>query len=132
MDRRYLVIFFIFLAFVTGFLILDFYPGVFFFGDHQTAKQVPAVKKPLPLTRPIESSAPRRKPQTRASTGQVALNTASREELQTLPGVGPAIANRILAYRKKFGRFDELSEIKNVRGIGEKTYAKFEKLIKLE
>ena len=56
--------------------------------------------------------------------GRVNLNTAGSEELQTLPGVGPAIASRIIDYRNTNGSFQSVEDIKNVTGIGEKIYEK--------
>ena len=55
----------------------------------------------------------------------VNLNTASSEELQTLRGVGPAIAGRILQYRQEHGRFEKVEDLANVHGIGA---AKLEKM----
>lgn len=52
----------------------------------------------------------------------VHLNSASLAELQTLPGIGEVLARRILAYRETNGPFRTASDVRNVRGIGEKTY----------
>ena len=49
----------------------------------------------------------------------VNVNTATTEELQTIPGIGPATAGRILEYRKEFGKFDKVEDLVKVRGIGE-------------
>ena len=50
------------------------------------------------------------------------LNQATVEELDSLPGVGPAIAKRIVAFREKNGAFKRIEDLMNVRGIGEKTF----------
>jgi competence protein ComEA len=54
----------------------------------------------------------------------VALNRASAADLQRLPGVGPGLAARILAYRKRVGRFQRVEELREVQGIGEKRLAR--------
>jgi competence protein ComEA len=55
-----------------------------------------------------------------ASGGAVRVNSASLEELQRLPGVGPAIARAILEYRTQKGRFSSLQDLLKVNGIGPK------------
>lgn len=59
------------------------------------------------------------------ANGKVNINTADEAALDTLPGVGPAMAKRIIEYRMTEGMFQSIEDIKKVRGIGE---AKFEKL----
>ncbi|TDL85241.1 hypothetical protein E2R55_25555 [Vibrio vulnificus] len=57
-----------------------------------------------------------------ASGGLVNLNTATQEDLQTLTGIGPSKANAILEYRETVGKFKEVDELKQVTGIGDKTF----------
>ena len=54
--------------------------------------------------------------------GPLDLNRASREELMSLPGIGPVLAERILAFRKENGPFPDIFAIKQVPGIGEKRF----------
>jgi competence protein ComEA len=53
------------------------------------------------------------------AAGPVDLNTATAEQLEALPGVGPATVEAILSYRKEKGRFRSVDELLEVRGIGE-------------
>jgi competence protein ComEA len=54
----------------------------------------------------------------------VSLNNATLEQLESLPGVGPALAKRIIDHRTEIGSFSDLSQLREVSGIGEKLYAK--------
>lgn len=65
---------------------------------------------------------------TPAST-PVNLNTATVEQLDSLPGIGRAMAARILEYRQKAGSFKKVEELMNVRGIGEKNFLKLKPLV---
>jgi len=55
---------------------------------------------------------------------KININTAGLTELQQITGVGPVIAQRIIDYRTEFGLFRVVEDIKNVKGIGEKTFEK--------
>ena len=60
-----------------------------------------------------------------SSYGVVNINTASQTELESLPGIGPSLALKIINYRKQNGKFSSIEDIKNVSGIGD---SKFETL----
>lgn len=53
------------------------------------------------------------------STERININTASAEELMLLPGIGPALAQRIIDYRSNVSPFRTVSDLSNVKGIGE-------------
>ncbi len=64
-----------------------------------------------------------------APTGKVNINTASAEQLTTLPGIGPKLAARIVEYRQKSGAFKSVQELMNVRGVGDKNLKKIEQYL---
>ncbi len=59
---------------------------------------------------------------TEPAAKKVNLNTAGSEELESLPGIGPVTANKIVTYRSKNGAFTKLEDLKLVDGIGDKTF----------
>ena len=63
---------------------------------------------------------------------KININKANREELVKIKNIGPVLAERIVAYREKYGSFEKAEDIKNVKGIGEKTYEQMKKQIVLE
>ncbi|WP_459044225.1 helix-hairpin-helix domain-containing protein [Sporosarcina sp. CAU 1771] len=64
--------------------------------------------------------------------GKVNINSADLSQLTTIPGIGPAKASAILAYRDENGLFKSTSDLMNISGIGQKTFDKLEHLIKLD
>lgn len=64
-------------------------------------------------------------------SGLVSLNRATEAELDELPGIGPALAERIVAFRKERGGFSSVSQLQEVSGIGDKVYAQIEPLVTL-
>lgn len=100
----------------------------------------PAVAKPAaqaaPSTPPRTAPAPEaaeedddERPSRRSKrelSGKLNLNTASEEQLQLLPTVGPAKAERIVAWRKKNGGFKRPADLRKVKGFGYKTLKRLE------
>ncbi len=65
-----------------------------------------------------------------ASTlSQLDLNAAAEADLVRLPGIGPVMAKRIVEYRQAHGPFKRLEDLRQVKGIGVKTYAKLAPLL---
>ena len=67
--------------------------------------------------------------QTAPSKPTVNLNTATLDQLTTLPGIGQKTAELIIEYRSKSGGFKKIEELMNVKGIGEKTFLKLKPLV---
>lgn len=59
----------------------------------------------------------------------VNINTATQTELETLPGIGPSIALKIINYRKENGKFSKIEDIKNVSGVGDSKFESIKKFI---
>jgi len=80
----------------------------------------------------LDAQTPRQKSSgaaTSVASKPIDLNTATAAQLETLPGIGPATAQRIVEYREKNGAFKKIEELMNVRGIGEKSFLKIKDLI---
>lgn len=63
---------------------------------------------------------------------KINVNTATKKELMELPGIGEAMADRILLFRGEKGKIKHISELKNVRGIGEKKFQKLKPFIEAQ
>lgn len=63
------------------------------------------------------------------SDGKININKATSEELQKIPGIGPAKAAAIISYREEFGKFKNIDELTRVSGIGKKTVEKIAEFI---
>ena len=62
----------------------------------------------------------------------VNINTANETELEELPGIGASIAEKIIEYRNKNGKFKNIEDIKNVTGIGDSKFEKIKSLIRVK
>ena len=72
----------------------------------------------------VESNATNKK-----ANSKVNINTAPQEELDSLPGIGPSTALKIINYRKEHGKFSKIEELKNVSGIGDSKFNQLKDLI---
>uniref|UniRef100_A0A7C4M0I4 ComEA family DNA-binding protein n=1 Tax=candidate division CPR3 bacterium TaxID=2268181 RepID=A0A7C4M0I4_UNCC3 len=84
------------------------------------------------LSNPIESGGVVSKSTNQVVNSKINLNTASLSELDILPGVGPAIAQRIIDWREVNGGFEVIEDIKKVKGIGDAMYEKIKEFIVVE
>jgi competence protein ComEA len=66
-----------------------------------------------------------------AAPAVVDLNAATPEQLDTLPGVGPVLASRIVAWRTEHGRFSRVEELGEVAGIGDKLFAQLRQRVRV-
>ena len=87
------------------------------------AVAVPAAQKP--------STSRARSTATVPASAPVNLNTATQAQLESLPGIGPSAAQRILEYRQKNGSFKKIEDLMNVKGIGEKSFLKLKPLVSI-
>ena len=90
-----------------------------------------------PTTRPTRTPALKATPGPRATaasrsvsiTAPVNINAANADELDTLPHIGPVLANRIIEYRQKNGPFKRIEDIKDVSGIGDAIFEEIKGMI---
>ncbi|NOT27472.1 MAG: helix-hairpin-helix domain-containing protein [Acidobacteria bacterium] len=69
------------------------------------------------------------RPSAAATSAPMNLNTATTAQLESLPGIGPATAQRIVEYRQQSGGFKKVEDLMNVRGIGEASFLKLKNLV---
>jgi competence protein ComEA len=89
----------------------------------------PGTPSPTPPPTATETPTPSRSLSLPVSGAKVNINTATLAELDTLPRIGPAIAQRIIDYRTANGDFKRIEDIQNVRGIGPATFEQLKDLI---
>jgi len=63
---------------------------------------------------------------------KVDLNSATAEDLEKVPGIGPTLAERIVAFRDEHGRFEKVDDLLNVRGIGTRSLERIRPHVKVE
>ncbi len=105
------------------FLVILILAGAGFWGLRRFAPAV-FLGKPDLIAVPNDEHPQNRAKPTLNKPALLNINTASTEELQTLPNIGEATAQRIVDYRTQHGDFDSVDAIQNVKGIGVKTLEK--------
>ncbi len=88
-------------------------------------------RDPVILSKPTKQTVPSLPPTTDETepAGPININTATAEELESLPGIGPVIAQRIVEYREANGPFQTVSQLTMVSGIGISTLEELMELI---
>lgn len=79
-----------------------------------------------PVAAQSKSATPKPAP---TASAPLNINTATPAQLEALPGLGKAVAERIVEYREKNGNFKKVEDLMNVKGIGEKSFLKLKPLI---
>lgn len=103
--------------------------------EEMTAPQTPRqISLPKTRTKPRTKTSGKSAPEAlaRLRKNPVDLNHASADQLAVLPGVGPKMADQILAYRAENGGFKSLADLDNVKGIGEKRMAILKDLVRVK
>lgn len=121
---------------VAGLTIAFFaFVGGYFLGQSSMGQTV-SIRTEFPTPSEeaaVETTAPASaEPDATPTSRKININTASRTELETLPGIGEVLAERIIDYRQNVGKFRTIYDITNVKGIGEKTLAEMEEFITVE
>jgi competence ComEA-like helix-hairpin-helix protein len=105
------------LYFALGLLLGIFLSGILFLTVFKLNKDVPFN---LPQPWLSDQSEPSNSVALFSNEGKINLNTATKEELLDLPGIGPVKAMAIIDFREKYGPFSETAELLYVPGIGKK------------
>jgi comEA protein len=109
-------------------LLFAAFLGGFFLGRNANPSEVQLSRQPDTTT--VTESIP---PTSAAAPGGlIHLNTATAQQLQTLPGIGPTLAQRIIDYRDANGPFTTLEQLMLVEDIGEKRFAAIKDYLTLE
>jgi competence protein ComEA len=93
---------------------------------------VPVVISPPTPTATPETPTPAPAETAPSRTAKLNLNAATAAQLELLPGIGPSLASRIVAYRTAHGRFGSITELDKVDGIGPKTLERLVPLVTVE
>lgn len=93
---------------------------------------VPKKGEEIEQTPTITATTPSTTQSSQSESDIININTATEAELTTLPGIGPSKAAAILAYREENGQFKTIEDLKNVSGIGDKTFERLQPLISVK
>ena len=91
-------------------------------GDNALQAATQSVASRTTPSTPVAASHPVTRPAEPPAVGTLDLNRATVHELEALPGIGPVLAMRIVEYRQLRGVFHDVGQLRNVKGIGRKTF----------
>lgn len=122
----------VFAAFTLGFLAgRTSAPGDTIVSEVPRESRSALLPSDAPQTEPGKTTVPSN-PTEAALPGPININTATLEQLEALPGIGPVIGQRIIDYRSEHGPFTAVSQLTFVEGIGEKRLSAILDLITIE
>lgn len=98
--------------------------------DDQKKPVVPPSGEPAPSKRIAPAKPAQRDEESRR--GLVDLNRAGVEDLEALPGLGPVLARRVVAYRHSAGKFQSVEDLRQVKGIGQKKLDRVRPLVTVD
>ena len=101
-------------------------------GASGTPSQISGSAVTIPARIASAPDEPPAHPSHKELTGKLNLNTATEEQLMLLPSVGPAKADRIVAWRKKNGAFRRTADLRRVKGFGYKTFKRLEPFLDIK
>ncbi len=90
------------------------------------AEKKPKADKKSKKAKDVKKAKPQKK---LPAAKSISINKADKKELMMLPGIGPKMADAIIKYRKA-NKFKSIEDLKKVKGIGDKTFAKLKKYLK--
>jgi competence protein ComEA len=90
---------------------------------------IPAAAQQTTAEKPAKPAAAKPASPAVPAAALVNINTATQAQLESLPGLGVKVAERILEYREKNGKFKKVEDLMNVKGIGEKSFLKLKPLL---
>ncbi|MEG6520751.1 ComEA family DNA-binding protein [Desulfotomaculum sp. 1211_IL3151] len=96
----------------------------------QSPAQMPTVSVPVQGAAPVVNNPI--VPSVTPGNGLININTASLAELDTLPGIGPALADRIIQHREANGPFQTIEDLKSVSGIGDKKFGDLQQRVTVQ
>ncbi|HEX8000811.1 MAG TPA: helix-hairpin-helix domain-containing protein [Pyrinomonadaceae bacterium] len=103
-----------------------------FFSWLLVAAQLSCVRRPRSTASAVAQNAPAVASVKPRSEPLININAATRDELGRLPGIGEAMAARIIEHREKYGRFRRVEHLLMVRGISERRYQALSALLTVE